>query len=214
MKTDLLFEHASLHRMTRREACELTAKAGAVGALARLGVGAQSTSAARTPPKDDGFSDEMFDVDAVLCGAWDDTAFYRRGDQRGTLPGGDAEEDARRLEGARRAQAGRHLQPGQQRLSRVPEPPAAALRPAPPDPRLRTAAGLRGHPPVADSPGLQQDQRTRGATQRLQLPDRDAARQPQPHRCGAGLLRRPPWPRRSPRPGARTGSEASTRGRS
>ena len=85
MKTDLLFEHASLHRMTRREACELTAKAGAVGALARLGVGARKPSAARTPPKDDGFSDEMFDVDAVLCGAWDDTAFYRRGDQRGTL---------------------------------------------------------------------------------------------------------------------------------
>jgi hypothetical protein len=27
----------------------------------------------------------MFDVQAVLDGAWDDTAFYRRGDQRGTL---------------------------------------------------------------------------------------------------------------------------------
>ena len=31
------------------------------------------------------FTDDIFDVQAVLNGAWDDTAFYQRGDQRGTL---------------------------------------------------------------------------------------------------------------------------------
>jgi kynurenine formamidase len=75
MRADLLLEHAALHPMTRREAVELSAKVGAAGALAGLGLGAASGR----------FSDEMFDVDAVLDGAWDDTAFYRRGDQRGTL---------------------------------------------------------------------------------------------------------------------------------
>jgi kynurenine formamidase len=88
MRADLLLEHASLHRMTRREAVELAAKAGAVGALARLGPGARSASAGRMPSRKGSsgrFNDEMFDVEAVLGGAWDDTAFYRRGDQRGTL---------------------------------------------------------------------------------------------------------------------------------
>jgi kynurenine formamidase len=89
MRADLLREHASLHGMTRREAVELTAKAGAVGALAGWGLGAQSASAERAAPKHGGpsgrFTDEMFDVEAVLNGAWDDTAFYHRGDQRGTL---------------------------------------------------------------------------------------------------------------------------------
>jgi kynurenine formamidase len=89
MKADLLFEHASLHKMTRREAVELSAKAGALGALAGLGLEAESSSAGPAPSQPNGssgrFTDEMFDVDAVLGGAWDDTAFYRRGDQRGTL---------------------------------------------------------------------------------------------------------------------------------
>ena len=81
MRTDLLLEHAWLHRITRREAVGLSAKAGSVGALAGLGLGAQSASARGV----ERFSDDMFDVQAVLDGAWDDTAFYRRGDQRGTL---------------------------------------------------------------------------------------------------------------------------------
>jgi hypothetical protein len=92
MRADFLLEHALLHRMTRREAVELSAKAGALGALAGLGLGAQSASAGRGRSQDGGrkgfsgpFTDEMFDVEAVLDGAWDDTAFYRRGDQRGTL---------------------------------------------------------------------------------------------------------------------------------
>jgi hypothetical protein len=78
MRADILLEHASFHRMTRREAVGLAAKAGAVGALAGLGAPAARGSAG-------GLTDAMFDVQAVLAGAWDDTAFYRRGDQRGTL---------------------------------------------------------------------------------------------------------------------------------
>jgi kynurenine formamidase len=91
MRTDFLLEHARLHRMTRREAVVLSAKAGAVGALAGLGFGAQSASGGSTSLESDGrsgserFTDEMFDVEAVTNGAWDGTAFYRRGDQRGTL---------------------------------------------------------------------------------------------------------------------------------
>jgi hypothetical protein len=88
MRADLLREHAWLHGLTRREAVELTAKAGAVGALAGLGLGAQVASAAPAASRDGSsgpFTDEMFDVEAVLGGALDETAFYRRGDQCGTL---------------------------------------------------------------------------------------------------------------------------------
>jgi hypothetical protein len=92
MRPDFLLEHASLHGITRRELVELTAKAGAVGALAGLGLGTKSASAAPVSSEDSGrngprrpFTDEMFDVEAVLSGGWDDTAFYGRGDQRGTL---------------------------------------------------------------------------------------------------------------------------------
>jgi hypothetical protein len=92
MRADFLLEHASLHGLTRRELVELTAKAGAAGALAGLGLGAESASGAGAFSEDGRrkgspgrFTDEMFDVEAVLDGAWDDTAFYRRGDQRGTL---------------------------------------------------------------------------------------------------------------------------------
>jgi kynurenine formamidase len=93
MRPDFLLEHASLHRVSRRGFVAMTAKAGAAGVLAGgLGLGAQSASAARVSSQDGGrngssgpFTDEMFDVDAVLAGAWDETAFYRRGDQRGTL---------------------------------------------------------------------------------------------------------------------------------
>jgi kynurenine formamidase len=91
MRTDFLLEHASLHRVSRREFVEWTAKAGAAGALAGLGLGTESASAAPVSLQDrrngssGRFTDDMFDVDAVLDGAWDGTAFYRRGDQRGTL---------------------------------------------------------------------------------------------------------------------------------
>lgn len=92
MKAEFLFEHAALHRLTRREALGLSAKAGAVGAVAGAGLGSRASAAGAVSPRGGGrkrpsrrFTDEMFDVDAVLGGAWDDTAFYRRGDQRGTL---------------------------------------------------------------------------------------------------------------------------------
>jgi kynurenine formamidase len=84
MRYDLLLRHAELHRLTRREALGLAATAGAAGALAGLGVPTRA-SAGRAPSRDDELDDDMFDVDAVLGGAWDETAFYRRGDQRGTL---------------------------------------------------------------------------------------------------------------------------------
>jgi hypothetical protein len=70
------FDFPLARAITRREAVGLGA--AAAGALAGLNVqGAVAGSG--------GFSDEMFDVQAVLDGAWDDTAFYRRGDRRGTL---------------------------------------------------------------------------------------------------------------------------------
>jgi kynurenine formamidase len=79
MRTDLVRAHASLHGMTRREAVGLAAAAGALAALGPVTRAAHAASPAGR------FTDEMFDVRAVLDGAWDDTAFYRRGDQRGTL---------------------------------------------------------------------------------------------------------------------------------
>jgi kynurenine formamidase len=90
MRTDFLLEHAALHRVSRREFVALTA--GAAGALAGLGLSVENASAVRRSGEDGGgktspgrFTDEMFDVAAVLGGAWDTTAFYRRGDQRGTF---------------------------------------------------------------------------------------------------------------------------------
>jgi kynurenine formamidase len=92
MRTDFLLEHAALHRFSRREFVELTAKTGAAGALAGLGLGGESASATPLYSNDGGrkssgerFTDDMFDIEAVLNGAWDETAFYRRGDQRGTF---------------------------------------------------------------------------------------------------------------------------------
>jgi kynurenine formamidase len=92
MRTDFLLEHAALHRVSRRELVELTVKAGALGALAGVGLDVESASAEPVSSQERGrkgppgrFTDEMFDVEAVLNGAWDDTAFYRRGDQRGTF---------------------------------------------------------------------------------------------------------------------------------
>jgi hypothetical protein len=76
MRTDFLLEHASLHRVSRRELLGLTAKAGAAGALAGLGLRGENASAAPVPSAGGGqkvsprrFADEMFDVEAVLAGA-------------------------------------------------------------------------------------------------------------------------------------------------
>jgi kynurenine formamidase len=89
MRPDRLLEHASLHRVNRRQLVELAAKAGTAGALAGFGLdGGDASAAPADVPKTVSprrFTDELFDVEAVLDGAWDDTAFYRRGDQRGTL---------------------------------------------------------------------------------------------------------------------------------
>jgi hypothetical protein len=71
-----------------------TVGVGAAGVLASLGLRPDAAAGARQPgvrgapeglagPADD-FNDTMFDVAAVLAGAWDSTAFYQKGDQRGT----------------------------------------------------------------------------------------------------------------------------------
>jgi hypothetical protein len=72
MRPDLLLEHAALHGMTRRETVALALKAGAAGTLAGVGLGAPSVAGADMKPGDRGrkrFSDEMFNVEAVLRGA-------------------------------------------------------------------------------------------------------------------------------------------------
>ena len=94
MKPDYLLEHLAGARMGRREVLRATAGLGAAGVLASLGLrpgpaaGAGPNGAIGAPepfaaPADE-FDDTMFDVAAVLAGAWDSTAFYQKGDERGT----------------------------------------------------------------------------------------------------------------------------------
>jgi kynurenine formamidase len=93
LKADHFLGHIELHRMSRREALRMAAAAGAAGALAGAGIhaeeaGADEADADGMPSAGSSqrrFTDEMFDVDRVLAGAWDDTAFYRKGDERGTF---------------------------------------------------------------------------------------------------------------------------------
>ncbi len=91
MRMDYLQAHFESH-MGRRDVFRLGAAAAATGAIATIGRGEQAAARAdderggrRGPTPAVDFDDEMFDVVAVLAGAWDDTAFYQRGDQRGTL---------------------------------------------------------------------------------------------------------------------------------
>jgi kynurenine formamidase len=94
MKPDYLLEHLAQARVGRREVLRATVGLGAAGVLASLGLRPDAAAGARQPgvrgapeglaaPADD-FNDTMFDVAAVLAGAWDSTAFYQKGDQRGT----------------------------------------------------------------------------------------------------------------------------------
>ncbi|MGH3948599.1 MAG: cyclase family protein, partial [Pseudonocardiaceae bacterium] len=94
MKAEHLHGHRYAVGMNRREILDLAAKAGAAGALAHAGASALRPQTARAAPATrhasgacdpDEFTDEMFDIQAVLAGAWDETAFYERGDQRGTF---------------------------------------------------------------------------------------------------------------------------------
>jgi hypothetical protein len=97
------FAHFHREHVTRRDALKFGA-AGAAAAVAAATVGAKSASAqgnsqgntgngnngngqgnsGRYGPASGSFSDEMFDVDAVLAGAWD-VGPYGPGDQRGTF---------------------------------------------------------------------------------------------------------------------------------
>lgn len=97
------FAHFHREQMNRRDALKFGA-AGAAAAVAAATVGARPAAAqgngggsngsgagqqnAQSPgrygPGSGSYSDEMFDVDAVLAGAWDDSR-YGPGDQRGTL---------------------------------------------------------------------------------------------------------------------------------
>jgi kynurenine formamidase len=87
MRGDQLLAHLNVHEITRREALRLAGKAGLAGAagIAALGSAAPATAAESPPPPSGHFDDQLFDLAAVLAGAWDDTAFYDRGDQRGTF---------------------------------------------------------------------------------------------------------------------------------
>ena len=111
MNLDHLRIHQSLTstKMNRREALRL----GAVGTFAALGLTALEPSPASTAPLAPGsanltrqrhrlspdpfLDDTIFDVAAVEAGAWDDTAFYQRGDQRGTFNEVTPEKTARAL---------------------------------------------------------------------------------------------------------------------
>jgi kynurenine formamidase len=102
MRTDQLMAHLSLQSISRRDAMRLAAKAGIAGAVVHAtagaiglgGAGAAPATAQGTdmperragqPVPPDDFDDTLFDVAAVMAGAWDNTAFYMRGDQRGTF---------------------------------------------------------------------------------------------------------------------------------
>ena len=95
MRLDYLQAHLESH-MGRREVLRLGAAATATGAVAAAALGDGIAGAAQDdeeqpgrrrggPPSGAAFDDVMFSVTDVLAGAWDDTAFYQRGDQRGTL---------------------------------------------------------------------------------------------------------------------------------
>ena len=101
MRADHLVGHLNLHELTRRQALSVAGKVALAGAAAQAGLVVRGSAPAGAdqafssdrrshsdrPPRipADRFGDELFDVDAVLAGAWDDTAFYQRGDQRGTF---------------------------------------------------------------------------------------------------------------------------------
>lgn len=118
MRSDYLVAHWQLAQMDRREALRLAGRLSAAGALAALG--ASSLAQAAGAVADDGhghghgqaapggggtFNDELFNVAAVLAGAWDDTAFYHRGDQRGTFQEVTPEKTEQALKILKRGQA-------------------------------------------------------------------------------------------------------------
>ncbi|MGH9246293.1 MAG: cyclase family protein [Acidimicrobiales bacterium] len=89
MKPEHLLAHLGQHAMGRRDMLRLGGTAALAGGLAHIGLSAgpraDATAAPARAATPEEFDDEMFDVEAVLAGAWDDTAFYERGDQRGTF---------------------------------------------------------------------------------------------------------------------------------
>lgn len=87
MRGDQLRAHLAIHRLNRREALQLAGAAGLTGAAGLAGLSWSDEAAAAEPaaPVSGEFDDQLFDVAAVLAGAWDDTVFYHRGDQRGTF---------------------------------------------------------------------------------------------------------------------------------
>jgi kynurenine formamidase len=79
MRTDLLRAHLA-HHLNRRDLLGLTAKAGAVAAVASAGLTAQPAAAGH----DNDFSDRMFTLDEVAGWAEQSARRYGRDDQRGT----------------------------------------------------------------------------------------------------------------------------------
>ena len=88
MRIDHFLAHLETHRLSRREPLGHAVGVGAAGTLAGVGLRLDAATGAESRSRvgsDERFDDEMFDVEAVLAGAWDNTRFYRRGDQRGTF---------------------------------------------------------------------------------------------------------------------------------
>ncbi len=85
MRSDHLAAHLDIHGMDRRDVLRLAGKAGLAGAVAHAGLAGVAAADDDAVGSHDDFNDEMFDVETVLAGAWDTTAFYEQGDQRGTF---------------------------------------------------------------------------------------------------------------------------------
>ena len=228
MRTGFLFEHAWLHGMTRREAFESGGQGWSASApspvLASLPERVRWTRvlAGAGEGPSERFSDEMFDVEAVAGRSVGRHRVLPARRPARDPPGGDAQEDARGAEGARQGQAHRHLQPGRahvQRLSRLPEHPAAALQPAP----ARCSATTRRPATTASSSRRRPWARTGSARTRSASSHRAAytysyqigTQLDNLNHIGVGPVfyggHRGP---ESPRPGARAGSGPSTWARS
>lgn len=119
--------HTADPHIGRRDALKLGA-AGAAAAVAAATLGAETAEAAAAQPTEFGpldgaHSDEMFDVDAVLNGAWD-VSPYGIGDQRGTFNELTPERTAEALKILNRGQPVKTYQLGEEMFNGFPAFPS------------------------------------------------------------------------------------------
>jgi len=126
------FAHFHREHMNRREALKLATGAAAAAAAASVGLPAaqaqvpQPTGTGYGPPTG-AFSDEMFDVEAVLAGEWD-AGPYGPGDQRGTFNELTPERTAAALELLSRGRAVNTYQLGEEMFNGFPAFPSSPPR--------------------------------------------------------------------------------------